>query len=135
MYSWSFEHLLLMFFFSLLDNEKVVELLQAIKEKSITLDTIRHAPHPLCKSPPAHASGETCVFPDINAHLCAVPGCILSSLNLSMLTFSHVTLMLQILHSPCFPLNQKSTTVSDHRAPPHIAHRPPMAIQNPSGTH
>lgn len=46
-------------FFSLLDNEKVVELLQAIKEKSITLDTIRHAPHPLCKSPPAHISGET----------------------------------------------------------------------------
>lgn len=45
-------------FFSLLDNEKVVELLQAIKEKSITLDSIRHAPHPLCKSPPAHVSGE-----------------------------------------------------------------------------
>lgn len=32
------------------------ELLQAIKEKSVTLDTIRHAPHPLCKSPPAHIS-------------------------------------------------------------------------------
>lgn len=48
----------LVVFFSLLDNEKVVELLQAIKEKSITLDTIRHAPHPLCKSPPAHISGE-----------------------------------------------------------------------------
>lgn len=40
------------------DTEKVVELLQAIKEKSITLDTIRHAPHPLCKSPPAQISGE-----------------------------------------------------------------------------
>lgn len=46
-------------FFSLLDNKKVGELLQAIKKKSITLDTIRHAPHPLCKSPPAHISGET----------------------------------------------------------------------------
>uniref|UniRef100_A0A3Q3STZ4 Gse1 coiled-coil protein b n=1 Tax=Mastacembelus armatus TaxID=205130 RepID=A0A3Q3STZ4_9TELE len=29
------------------DNERVVELLQAIKEKNVTLDTIRHAPHPL----------------------------------------------------------------------------------------
>lgn len=48
-----------MLFFSLLDNEKVAELLQAIKEKSITLDTIRHARHPLCKSPSAHTSGET----------------------------------------------------------------------------
>lgn len=37
----------------------MVELLQAIKEKSVTLDTIRHAPHPLCKSPPAQISGET----------------------------------------------------------------------------
>lgn len=42
-----------------LDNERVVELLQAIKEKSVTLDTIRHAPHPLCKSPSAQLSGET----------------------------------------------------------------------------
>lgn len=38
------------------DNERVAELLQAIKEKSITLDTIRHAPHPLCKSPSAQIS-------------------------------------------------------------------------------
>lgn len=30
-----------------------------IKEKSITLGTIRHAPHPLCKSPAAQISGET----------------------------------------------------------------------------
>lgn len=44
------------FFFP--DNEKVAELLQAIKEKSVTLDTIRHAPHPLCTSPPAQSSGE-----------------------------------------------------------------------------
>lgn len=43
-------------FFS--DNEKVAELLQAIKEKSVTLDTIRHTPHPLCASPPAQRSGE-----------------------------------------------------------------------------
>lgn len=50
--------LLIWWGFSLLDNEKVAELLQAIKEKSITLDSIRHAPHPLCKSPPAHVSGE-----------------------------------------------------------------------------
>ena len=40
------------------DNERVVELLQAIKEKSVTLDTIRHATHPLCKSPPAQLSGK-----------------------------------------------------------------------------
>eukprot|EP00063_Salmo_salar_P007530 XP_013982365.1 PREDICTED: genetic suppressor element 1-like [Salmo salar] len=38
------------------DNETVVELLQAIKQKSVTLDTIRHAPHPLCKTPPAQKS-------------------------------------------------------------------------------
>lgn len=57
--SLEFELALLMLFFLFLDNEKVVELLQAIKEKSITLDTIRHAPHPLCKSPSAHISGET----------------------------------------------------------------------------
>lgn len=50
---------MLCFFPCLLDNERVVELLQAIKEKSVTLDTIRHAPHPLCKSPPAQISGET----------------------------------------------------------------------------
>lgn len=46
-------------FSCVLDNERVVELLQAIKEKSITLDTIRHAAHPLCKSPPAQLSGKT----------------------------------------------------------------------------
>lgn len=49
-YSW--------FFLVISDNEKVAELLQAIKEKSVTLDTIRHAPHPLCASPPAQSSGE-----------------------------------------------------------------------------
>uniref|UniRef100_A0A4W5QGU7 Genetic suppressor element-like domain-containing protein n=1 Tax=Hucho hucho TaxID=62062 RepID=A0A4W5QGU7_9TELE len=38
------------------DNETVEELLQAIKQKSVTLDTIRHAPHPLCKTPPAQNS-------------------------------------------------------------------------------
>ncbi|KAI9542733.1 hypothetical protein NQZ68_017744 [Dissostichus eleginoides] len=38
------------------DNERVVELLQVIKEKSVTLDTIRHAPHLLCKSPPPQIS-------------------------------------------------------------------------------
>lgn len=46
------------FFFSVLDNERVVELLQAIKEKTVTLDTIRHAPHPLCKSPPTQISSK-----------------------------------------------------------------------------
>uniref|UniRef100_G3PTY9 Gse1 coiled-coil protein n=1 Tax=Gasterosteus aculeatus TaxID=69293 RepID=G3PTY9_GASAC len=45
------------------DNEKVVELLQAIKEKSVTLDTVRHAPHPLCKSPPAQSSDSAFVQP------------------------------------------------------------------------
>ncbi|CDQ93927.1 unnamed protein product, partial [Oncorhynchus mykiss] len=40
-------------FLSLPDNET---LLQAIKQKSVTLDTIRHAPHPLCKTPPAQNS-------------------------------------------------------------------------------
>nr|XP_024003048.1 genetic suppressor element 1 [Salvelinus alpinus] len=38
------------------DNETVVELLQAIKQKSVTLDTIRHAPQPLCKTPQAQNS-------------------------------------------------------------------------------
>lgn len=45
-------------FFPVLDNERVVELLQAIKEKTLTLDTIRHAPHPLCKSPPTQISSK-----------------------------------------------------------------------------
>lgn len=45
-------------FFPVLDNERVVELLQAIKEKTVTLDTIRHAPHPLCKSPPTQISSK-----------------------------------------------------------------------------
>ncbi|XP_051726961.1 genetic suppressor element 1 isoform X3 [Ctenopharyngodon idella] len=35
------------------DNERVEELLQAIKQKSVTLDSIRHNPHPLCRSPAA----------------------------------------------------------------------------------
>uniref|UniRef100_A0A8C6SJ64 Gse1 coiled-coil protein n=1 Tax=Neogobius melanostomus TaxID=47308 RepID=A0A8C6SJ64_9GOBI len=38
------------------DNERVTELLQAIKEKNITLENIRHSSHPLCKSPSAHIS-------------------------------------------------------------------------------
>lgn len=46
------------FFSPVLDNERVVELLQAIKEKTVTLDTIRHAPHPLCKSPPTQISSK-----------------------------------------------------------------------------
>lgn len=33
------------------ENERMVELLQAIKQKSVTLDNIRHNPNPLCKSP------------------------------------------------------------------------------------
>lgn len=45
------------------DNERVVELLQAIKEKSVTLDTIRHAPHPLCKSPQAPISDSALAQP------------------------------------------------------------------------
>lgn len=45
-------------FFPVLDNERVVELLQAIKEKTVTLDIIRHAPHPLCKSPPTQISSK-----------------------------------------------------------------------------
>lgn len=45
-------------FFPVLDNERVVELLQAIKEKTVTLDTIRHAPHPLCKSPPTQIASK-----------------------------------------------------------------------------
>lgn len=48
----------LFFYFPVLDNERVVELLQAIKEKTVTLDTIRHAPHPLCKSPPTQISSK-----------------------------------------------------------------------------
>lgn len=59
---------------SALDKEKVVELLQAIKEKSVTLDTIRHAPQPLCKSPPAHFSGETHAKKYKGAHLPEVSG-------------------------------------------------------------
>ncbi|XP_077104287.1 genetic suppressor element 1 isoform X3 [Siphateles boraxobius] len=35
------------------DNERVEELLQAIKKKSVTLDNIRHNPHPLSRSPAA----------------------------------------------------------------------------------
>ncbi|KAL1007338.1 hypothetical protein UPYG_G00085210 [Umbra pygmaea] len=38
------------------DNDRVVELLHAINRKSVTLDTIRHAPHPLCKTPPAQST-------------------------------------------------------------------------------
>ncbi|KAG5270112.1 hypothetical protein AALO_G00188860 [Alosa alosa] len=41
------------------DNERVVELLQAIKQKSVTLDTLRHNSHPLCKSPSAYHSDST----------------------------------------------------------------------------
>uniref|UniRef100_A0A8C2HWP1 Gse1 coiled-coil protein n=1 Tax=Cyprinus carpio TaxID=7962 RepID=A0A8C2HWP1_CYPCA len=33
------------------DNERVEELLKAIKQKSLTLDNIRYNPHPLCSSP------------------------------------------------------------------------------------
>lgn len=62
---------------SFLDNEKVVELLQAIKEKSITLDTIRHAPHPLCKSPPAHISGETFIIKHKDTFLMLMATCLL----------------------------------------------------------
>uniref|UniRef100_H3DR57 Gse1 coiled-coil protein b n=1 Tax=Tetraodon nigroviridis TaxID=99883 RepID=H3DR57_TETNG len=51
------------------DNERVVELLQAIKDKSVTLDTIRHAPHPLCRSPSAHVSGESFVLASTDASL------------------------------------------------------------------
>lgn len=47
-----------LFFSCILDNERVEELLQAIKQKSVTLDTIRHNPHPLCRSPAAHSSGQ-----------------------------------------------------------------------------
>lgn len=51
----------------------MAELLQAIKEKSVTLDTIRHSPHPLCKSPPAPTCGETrSLFPGV----ASVPGCV-----------------------------------------------------------
>uniref|UniRef100_A0A673HAT6 Genetic suppressor element 1-like n=1 Tax=Sinocyclocheilus rhinocerous TaxID=307959 RepID=A0A673HAT6_9TELE len=35
------------------DNERVEKLLKAIKQKSVTLDSIRHNPHPLCRSPAA----------------------------------------------------------------------------------
>lgn len=53
-----FLYFFILFFFPVLDNERVVELLQAIKEKTVTLDTIRHAPHPLCKSPPTQISSK-----------------------------------------------------------------------------
>uniref|UniRef100_A0A672PG57 Genetic suppressor element 1-like n=1 Tax=Sinocyclocheilus grahami TaxID=75366 RepID=A0A672PG57_SINGR len=38
------------------DNERVEKLLKAIKQKSVTLDSIRHNPHPLCRSPAALCS-------------------------------------------------------------------------------
>ncbi|KAG7473547.1 hypothetical protein MATL_G00097040 [Megalops atlanticus] len=49
------------------DNEKVVELLQAIKQKSVTLDSIRHAPQPLCKSPSAPLSDAAAGPPPVEA--------------------------------------------------------------------
>lgn len=54
----------------------MVELLQAIKEKSVTLDTVRHAPHPLCKSPPAQISGETHSNEHTHAHFLIVCVCV-----------------------------------------------------------
>lgn len=40
------------------DNEMVEELLKDIKQKSVTLDRIRHNPHLLCRSPAALCSGQ-----------------------------------------------------------------------------
>ncbi len=48
----------LLFFPCVSDNERVEELLKAIKQKSVTLDRIRHNPHPLCRSPAALCSGQ-----------------------------------------------------------------------------
>ncbi|XP_055029391.2 genetic suppressor element 1 isoform X1 [Misgurnus anguillicaudatus] len=41
------------------DNERVEELLLAIKQKSVTLDSIRHNPQPLCGSPTALCSDQS----------------------------------------------------------------------------
>ncbi|XP_059362202.1 genetic suppressor element 1-like isoform X1 [Carassius carassius] len=51
------------------DNERVDELLKAIKQKSLTLDSIRHSPHPLCRSPAALCSDLSSQSPELlNGH-------------------------------------------------------------------
>ncbi|XP_026110594.1 genetic suppressor element 1-like, partial [Carassius auratus] len=47
------------------DNERVDELLKAIKQKSVTLDSIRHSPHPLCWSPAALCSDLSSQSPEL----------------------------------------------------------------------
>lgn len=44
-------------FFSV-DKERTEELLKAIQRKTVTLDTLRYNPLPLCRSPPAPSTGE-----------------------------------------------------------------------------
>lgn len=45
-------------FFSV-DKEKTEELLRAIQRKTVTLDTLRYNPLPLCRSPAALLTGES----------------------------------------------------------------------------
>lgn len=46
--------------FTIPEKEKVVNLLDAIKKKTVTLDTLRYATYSPCSSPPTAASGRTC---------------------------------------------------------------------------
>ncbi|XP_022057531.1 genetic suppressor element 1-like isoform X1 [Acanthochromis polyacanthus] len=51
------------------DKERTEELLRAIQRKTVTLDTLRYNPLPLCKSPPAPSTGDSSSAPQSNGHL------------------------------------------------------------------
>ncbi|KAM4573187.1 genetic suppressor element 1-like isoform 1-T1 [Odontesthes bonariensis] len=51
------------------DKERTEELLRAIQRKTVTLDTLRYNPLPLCRSPTAPSAGDSSSAPQSNGHL------------------------------------------------------------------
>uniref|UniRef100_A0A087YHQ3 Gse1 coiled-coil protein n=1 Tax=Poecilia formosa TaxID=48698 RepID=A0A087YHQ3_POEFO len=50
------------------DKEKTEELLRAIQRKTVTLDTLRYNPLPLCRSPASLLTGNSSAAPQSNGH-------------------------------------------------------------------
>lgn len=50
------------------DKERTEELLKAIQKKTVTLDTLRYNPLPLCRSPAALLTGDSSTAPQLNGH-------------------------------------------------------------------